>query len=104
VAYLLKERTEEPEKQLLLVNSSKTILLSGEQLGTHVPLATDTHATIEVLLETVFSTQSVQRGYKEDNWGNRVSSVQEAVKKWDSWKRVTVQRKLEPRSRRIATV
>jgi hypothetical protein len=38
----------------------------------------------------------VQRGYKEDNWGNRVSSVREAVKKRDSWKRVG----REPPSRR----
>jgi hypothetical protein len=27
-----------------------------------------THAAIELLLETVFSTQSMQKGYKEDNW------------------------------------
>jgi hypothetical protein len=38
----------------------------------HVPAATDTHATIEVLLETVFSIRSVKRDYKEDKWGNRV--------------------------------
>jgi hypothetical protein len=67
-------------------------------------LATDTLATIEVLLETLFSTQSMQRDYKEDNWGNCICSVWEVVKKWDSWKRVTVQRKLEPRSGGIATV
>jgi hypothetical protein len=29
--------------------------------------------TIKLLLETVFSTQSVQRGYKEDKWGEPVS-------------------------------
>jgi hypothetical protein len=33
------------------------------------------HATIEVLLETEFSTQSVPRGDKEENRGNQVSSV-----------------------------
>jgi hypothetical protein len=27
--------------------------------------------TTELLLETMFSTQSVQRGYKEDNWGTQ---------------------------------
>jgi hypothetical protein len=37
-----------------------------ERLGKNVPAATDTHATIEVLLKTVFSTRSVQRGYKDD--------------------------------------
>jgi hypothetical protein len=29
--------------------------------------------TIELLLETVFSTRSVQRDYNEDNWGKAVS-------------------------------
>jgi hypothetical protein len=28
------------------------------------------------------------RSYKEDNWGNEVSSVCEATKKRDCWKRV----------------
>jgi hypothetical protein len=28
------------------------------------------HTTIELLLEMVFSSLSVQNGYKEDNWGN----------------------------------
>jgi hypothetical protein len=32
-------------------------------LGKHVPAATDTYATIEILFETVFSTPSTQRGY-----------------------------------------
>jgi hypothetical protein len=41
--------------------------VSKQWLGEHIPAATDTHAIIEVLLETVFSTRSVQRGYKEDN-------------------------------------
>jgi hypothetical protein len=36
-------------------------------LGKHVSAATDTHATIEVLLERVSSIQPVQRGYKEDS-------------------------------------
>jgi hypothetical protein len=33
--------------------------VSRQQLGKHVPEVTDTHATVEVLLETVFSTRSV---------------------------------------------
>jgi hypothetical protein len=41
----------------------------------------DTHETIEVLLETVFSARSMQRGYKEDNWANRVNYGWEAVRK-----------------------
>jgi hypothetical protein len=41
----------------------------------------DTHATIEVLLETVLSTRSVKMGYKQDNRYKQVSSVREAVKR-----------------------
>jgi hypothetical protein len=48
------------------------------------------NATIELLLETVFPTRSVERGYKEDNWGDPVSrsvdgelsSAREAEKRW----------------------
>jgi hypothetical protein len=86
VAYLLKARTVEPEKQPLLANGSETTFISRQRLGKHVTAATDTHATIEVLLETVFYTHSVQRGYQEDNCGNRVSCARESVKKRDSWK------------------
>jgi hypothetical protein len=38
-----------------------------QRLGKHVPAEANTHTTIEVLLQTVFSTLSVQRGYKENN-------------------------------------
>jgi hypothetical protein len=58
-----------------------TTYISRQRLGKHVPAATDKHSTIKVLLKTVFSTQSVQRGYKEDKWGLRVSSVLESMKK-----------------------
>jgi hypothetical protein len=40
---------------------------SRQLLGKDVPAATDMHATLEVLLETVCSTLFVQRGYKEVN-------------------------------------
>jgi hypothetical protein len=56
VAYLLEARTVEPEKQPLLANGSETTFVSRQRLGKHVPAATDKHKTIEVLLETVFST------------------------------------------------
>jgi hypothetical protein len=79
VAYLLNARTVETEEQPLLENGSETIFVSWQQLGKHIPVATDTLAIIEVLLETVFSTLSVQRCYKEDNKGNRVNSVRESV-------------------------
>jgi hypothetical protein len=39
----------------------------------HVPVAMNINTTIELLLETMFSTQSVQIGYKKDNWGGPVS-------------------------------
>jgi hypothetical protein len=80
VAHLLKARTVESEKQPLLVNGAETTFVSRQRLGKHVPVATDTHATIELLLETVFSTRSA-RVCKKDKWGNQVSSVRETVKK-----------------------
>jgi hypothetical protein len=41
--------------------------VSRKRLGKQVTSATDRHATIEVLLKTVFSTRSAQMSYKEDN-------------------------------------
>jgi hypothetical protein len=70
----------EPEKQSLLPNGSETTFVSRQRLGKHVPVATYTHATIQVPLETVFYTRSVQRGNKEDSWVNPVSSVWERGK------------------------
>jgi hypothetical protein len=62
----------------LLCNDHKiskcTRAISRQRLNKHVPMATDTHATIEVLLETVFYTWPVQRGYKRDNWSKTVLS------------------------------
>jgi hypothetical protein len=56
--------------------------VSRQRTGKHVPAATSTNRTIDLLLETVFL--SVQSSYKEDNWGDPVSceliSAQEAVK------------------------
>jgi hypothetical protein len=49
-------------------------LVSRQQISKHVPTATNTNTTIESLLETVLSTWSVQNAYKEDNWGNLMSS------------------------------
>jgi hypothetical protein len=51
VAYFLKARTAEPEKQPLLANGSETIFVSRQRLGKHVTTATDTGATIEVRLK-----------------------------------------------------
>jgi hypothetical protein len=46
--------------------------VSKQRIGKHVPAATNMHATIVLLLETVFSTRSVQMGYDEDNWDDPV--------------------------------
>jgi hypothetical protein len=62
VTYLLKAKSVEPEKQLLLVNGPETIFVSRQRLGKHVPAASDTHATVEVLLEKVFSTTVRAKG------------------------------------------
>jgi hypothetical protein len=40
--------------------------VSRKLIGKHVPAATNTN-NIELLLETVFSTWSLQSGYKEDS-------------------------------------
>jgi hypothetical protein len=104
MTYLLKVRTVEPEKQPLLANGSETTFVSRQRLGKHISAETDSHATIEVLLETVSSTRSVQRGYKEDSWGNEVSSVLGSVRKRDSLKGAAIQRGLEHGSRGIAIV
>jgi hypothetical protein len=57
-----------------------------QHIGKHVPSATNTHKTIELLLKTMFSSRSVQRSYLEDNWGNPVSwdlsSAKEAEMRW----------------------
>jgi hypothetical protein len=79
VAYLLKARTVGPQKQSPLANDSERTFVSRQRLGKRVPSAENTHATIDVLLETVFSTRTVQTGYKEINWGNRVSFVWASV-------------------------
>jgi hypothetical protein len=81
VAYLLITRNVEPEKRPLLENGYETTFVSSQRLSKHIPAAADTHETINILLKTVFSTLSVQRDYKEDNWGNRVMSVRGPVKK-----------------------
>jgi hypothetical protein len=43
-------------------------------------------STIDLLFEKVFSTQSVQRGCEENNWGNplfwELSSAKETEKRW----------------------
>jgi hypothetical protein len=51
------------------LNNGEPLPVSRQRIGKHLPVKTNTYKTVELLLETVFSTQSVQIGYKEDNWG-----------------------------------
>jgi hypothetical protein len=44
--------------------------VSRQWISEHVPAAANAHTTIELLLETVFSTLYMQRGYKDDNRGD----------------------------------
>jgi hypothetical protein len=60
VAYLLKARTVEPEKQPLLVNGCETTFVSRQRLGKHVPTTSDMHATIEVLLKLFLLAQCIR--------------------------------------------
>jgi hypothetical protein len=55
------------------INNSVMQPISRQWIGKHIPVTPNTHRTIELLLETVFSTCSVHSGYKEDNWGGPVS-------------------------------
>jgi hypothetical protein len=55
--------------------------VSRQRISKHVPAATNTNTTIKLLLETVFSTRSVQYGYKEDIWGDPFLSKEEQRKK-----------------------
>jgi hypothetical protein len=58
-----------------------TIFFSMQRLSKLVSAATGTHATIEVLMETMFSIRLVQRGYKEGN-ESRTARTQE----WLRWR------------------
>jgi hypothetical protein len=94
VAYLLTARSVEPEKLPLLANGSETTFVSRQRIGKHIPAATDTHATIEILLEMVFCTWSVQMGYKEDNWQPSEYCMGDCEEKF-SWQGDAVHRVLE---------
>jgi hypothetical protein len=47
--------------------------VSRQRIGKRVPAATNTHVILKLLLETVFSTRPIQRGYKEDNFSEPVT-------------------------------
>jgi hypothetical protein len=51
-----------------------------QRIDKQFPLATGEHANVELLLETMFSTESVQSGYKGNIWGDKaVGSCQLSV-------------------------
>jgi hypothetical protein len=58
--------------------------ISRQWIGKHIPAATNMNTTIELLLEMVSSTCSVQSGYKEDSWDNPVSCQLTEVENWQS--------------------
>jgi hypothetical protein len=55
-------------------------------VGKHIPMIMNIHAAIELLLEMVFYTPSLQRGCKEGIWGDplswELSSARDAEKEW----------------------
>jgi hypothetical protein len=53
---------------------------------------------------TVLSARAVTRSYKEDSWGNQVSSLRESVKKRVSWKEAAPQKVLQAGNKGIAIV
>jgi hypothetical protein len=99
--------------------------VSKQWLGKHFPAETNTYTIMEVLLETVFSTLSLLRRYKQGTrlelrqlsvgsqamksrlggWCEVAASLRVSqLKHWRSWKGASVQRGLEPRNRKLAIV
>jgi hypothetical protein len=62
------EFSREQRNQVLGIITAACRAVSRQGLGKHVPASTNTHSNITGLLETMFSTSSVQRGYKEEIW------------------------------------
>jgi hypothetical protein len=62
--------------------------VSTQRIGKHVAAETNTHTTIELLLEMVFSVRSVQSVYKEGNWATprgevyTTYSTSKEINKW----------------------
>jgi hypothetical protein len=104
VAYLLKARTVESEKQLLLGNGSANPPIAGQWFSMcHVIATTDAHAKIEELLEDVFSVESVPRLYNEDQLPLR-DSPETAVRRVGGWCEMAASLQVrEPRSRGLST-
>jgi hypothetical protein len=46
--------------------------VSRQCINKQVSAATNKHTTTQLLLEMLFYTRSVQKGYKEENWSDQV--------------------------------
>jgi hypothetical protein len=55
------------------INNGVMQPVSRQRIGKHFLAATNTHTTIDLLLETVFSTRSMQNDYKGNSWDHLVS-------------------------------
>jgi hypothetical protein len=85
VAYVLKARTVEPEKQLLLVNGSANTPTAWQWFSScHLTTARDTYTTIEEWLKVVFSARSMPRLCKKDQLLLR-DGPETAVRRLGGW-------------------
>lgn len=57
------------------IAESEEAAIARQQLSKHAPTATDTHATVEGLLEMVSSVQSMLRLYSVDQWEQLVNCM-----------------------------
>jgi hypothetical protein len=82
---LLRARTVEPDKELLLWNSSATTPIAGQWFSMcHVITIRDARAAIEDPLAAVFSVQSVSRLYNKGQLPLR-DSPETAVRRVGGW-------------------
>jgi hypothetical protein len=54
--------------------------ISRQWIGKHIPSAMNMHVTMELLLETVFSTWYMQKGYRKTTRATQLRA--EAEKRW----------------------
>jgi hypothetical protein len=78
-----------------ILNKKELTAAARERVGKQVPAEMDS-----IWERKMLSVRAVPRCLKEDSWGNHISTLQEAVKKRDSWKRV----EREPLFRQVLSV
>jgi hypothetical protein len=93
------------QRQPLLGNGSANTSVARQWFNSrHLMAATDTHTTIEELLEAVFSVRSVRRLYNEDQLPLR-ESLESAVRSVGGWCEMAASlRGREPGNRGTSTV